>query len=153
MRRIFTFTLFFKEFFFLPFCNRWKLYNVPFIVCCCNEIFAKNEIVAEKWKYRLCIKNILRTFFLLEALLGVFMKRPKGRFVSDQVLSKHRSNIIFCLHILNFLSCSFLSDKMVIFERDIFWYCIRKEENRTNLVCVEDPNHFAGFLLGADTEL
>ena len=43
------------------------------------------------------------------------MKRPKGRFVSDQVLSKHRSNIIFCLHILNFLSCSFLSDKMDIF--------------------------------------
>ena len=48
------------------------------------------------------------------------MKRPKGRFVSDQVLSKYRSNIIFCLHILNFLSCSFLSDKMDIFERDIF---------------------------------
>ena len=35
------------------------------------------------------------------------MKRPKGRFVSDQVLSKYRSNIIFCLHIMCLIQWNF----------------------------------------------
>ena len=152
MRRIFTFTLFFKRVFFYLFVTVGNFTMSLLLFVVVMKYLPKMKLLLKNENTAYVLK-ISWTFFLLEALLGVFMKRPKGRFVSDQVLSKHRSNIIFCLHILNFLSCSFLSDKMDIFERDIFWYCIRKEENRTNLVCVEDPNHFAGFLLGADTEL